>query len=204
MSSTASNVGEPIYRAITWSSKPTNVNQLSYPPKENVKLGRANYPEKPALYASAGCQSTIMELAPNHGDRIVISNWCTKKNLNLVCVAYTLNVFKGKVGINRFDKLHFVKHHAEDSLSCNKGNQFVHEFLAREFTKRLSEDKEWQYKISATFSELMLNALSFRLKGAPAIEIAGIMYPSTTNSANADNVALKCSIADKSLDFVSV
>lgn len=204
MSSTASNVGEPLYRAVRWPTKPTNVKQLSYPPEDKVKLGRANYLEKPIFYASAGCQSTIMELAPNQSDRIVISKWRTKQNLILFCVGYTENAFKGKVGIKRFDKLHFIKHHAENPRSRKKGNRLAHEFFAREFTKRVPEGKEWLYKISAVFSELTLNALSFGLNDAPAIEIAGIMYPSTPNGANADNVALKCSIADKYLDFVSV
>lgn len=202
--STATNIDEPIYRAVPWPTKPTNKKQLSYPPACKVKLGRANNPEKPIFYGSAGCHSTIMELAPNQGDRLVISKWRTKHNLDLVCVGYTEDAFKEKTGMNRFEALPWVKQHAADPLSHKQGNQFVHEFLAREFTKRVSTGKEWQYKISAVISELALNAMSFGINGTPAIEIAGVLYPSTPNEANADNVALKCSIADKYLEFVSV
>ncbi len=204
MASTATNIEEPIYRAVSWSTKPTNKKQLSCPPACKVKLGRANNPEKPIFYGSAGCHSTIMELKPNQGDRLAISKWRTKQNLNLVCVGYTEDAFKGKTGMNRFEELPFVKHHAADPLSHNQGNRIVHEFLAREFTKRVPTGKEWQYKISAAISELALNALSFGINSAPTIEIAGILYPSTPNEANADNVALKCPIADKYLEFVYV
>lgn len=203
MSSATSNTEEPIYRAVPWPTKPTNVKQLSCPPANKVKLGRANNPEKPIFYGSAGCHSTIMELAPNQGDRLAISKWRTKHNLNLVCVGYTENAFKGKSGMNRFDELQFVKHYAAETLSHKQGNQFVHEFLAREFTKRVPVGQEWKYKISAAITELTLNALSFGINGAPVIEIAGILYPSTPNEANADNVALKCSISDKYLRFIS-
>lgn len=204
MSSAVSNTEEPIYRGVPWPTKPTNIKQLSYPPANKVKLGRANNPEKPIFYGSAGCHSTIMEIAPNQGDRLAISKWRTKHNLNLVCVGYTEKAFKEKSGMNRFEKLPFVKQHAADPLSHKQGNQFAHEFLAREFTKRVPTGQEWQYKISAAISELALNALSFGINGAPVIEIAGILYPSTPNEANADNVALKYSIVDKYLEFVSV
>ncbi len=204
VSSAISNTEELIYRAVPWEKKPTNKTQLSYPPATKVRLGRANNPERPIFYGSAGCHSTILELEPNQGDRLAISKWRVKKNLNLVCVGYTENAFKGKSGMNRFEELPWIKQHAADHLSHKQGNHFVHEFLAREFTKRVTTGNEWQYKISAAISELAMNALSFGINGAPAIEIAGILYPSTPNEANADNVALKCSIADRYLEFVSV
>ena len=203
-SSVTSNTGELIYRAVPWQEKPTNKTQLSYPPAPIVKLGRANNPERPLFYGSAGCHSTILELNPKQGDRLAISKWRTNQNLNLFCVGYTETAFKGKSGINRFENLPWVKQHAADSSSNKHGNQFLHEFLAHEFTKRVTSGKEWQYKISAAISELAINALSYGVNDAPAIEIAGILYPSTPNEANADNVAVKCSIADLHLEFVSV
>jgi hypothetical protein len=202
--SLATNIEEPIYRAVSWSTKPNNIKQLTYPPADIAKLGRANNPENPMFYGSAGCHSTTMELAPNQGDHLAISKWRTKDNLHLVCAGYTKDAFKGKSGMNRFEQLPWVKQHAADPLSNKQGNQFVHNFLAREFTKRVQLGKEWQYKISAAISELILNAKSFGINGAPAIDLAGILYPSTPNEANADNVALKCHIADKYLEFVSV
>jgi len=204
ISSTTANTEELIYRAVPWEKKPENKTQLSYPPTSKVKLGRANIPEKSIFYGSVGCHSTILELEPKQGDRLAISKWRVKRNLNLVCVGYTENAFKGKSGINRFEELPWIKQHAADHLSHKQGNQFVHEFLAREFTKKVTTGNEWQYKISAAISKLVMNALSFGINGAPAIEIAGILYPSTPNEANTDNLALKCSIADQYLEFVSV
>jgi hypothetical protein len=203
-SSTTSNIDELTYRAVRWDNKPKNKTQLSYPPACKVQLGRANIPKSPIFYASAGCHSTILELKPNQGDRLAISKWRIKKNLNLFCVGYTKKAFLGKSGMNRYEQLPWIKHYEADHLSHKLGNEFVHEFLAREFTKRVATGKEWEYKISAAISEMLMNASSFGVNGAAPVEIAGILYPSTPNEANADNLALKCSIADKYLEFVSV
>lgn len=203
ISSTVSNIEEPIYRAVSWSTKPTNKVQLGCPPASKVKLGRANNPEKPVFYGSAGCHSTIIELAPNLGDRLVISKWRTNANLHLVCAGYTADAFKNKSGMNRFENLPWVNQHKTDPLSNRNGNKIIHEFLAHEFMKKIPRNQEWKYKISAAISEISLNALSFGINGAPAIEVAGILYPSTPNEANADNVALRSHIAEKYLDFVS-
>jgi hypothetical protein len=134
---------------------------------------------------------------------LVISKWRTKANLHLVCAGYTANAFKKKSGMSRFEGLPWVNQHITNPKSNKKGNQIVHEFLAREFTKKIPRNQEWKYKISAAISEISLNALSFGINGAPAIEVAGILYPSTPNEANADNVALRSHIAEKYLDFVS-
>jgi hypothetical protein len=203
-SSTTSNIDELIYRAVRWENKPTHRSQLSYPPSSKVTLGRANFPKLPIFYGSAGCHSTILELEPNQGDRLTISKWSIKKSLNLICIGYTKNAFLGKSGMNRFEQLPWSKQHAADQLSNKMGNQLVHEFLAREFTKKVSNGKDWEYKISASISEMLINAHSFGVNGAPPLEIAGILYPSTPNENNADNLALKCSIADEYLEFVSV
>ena len=202
LSSSATNLHEPLYRAVLWQQKPMKVSELGCPPIEKVGLGRANTPGNPLFYASAGCHSTIMELAPNLGDRLVISKWRTKTNLTLVCVGYTANAFKGGEGFKRIESLPWVKHRAADPQSKKPGNQLVHEFISHEFTKKVHGDETWNYKISAAFAHSLLNAKSFGLQGAPVIEIAGIAYPSSPNEGNADNVALKCEIAAKHLEFV--
>jgi hypothetical protein len=204
LGSMATNIDEPIYRAVRWSDKPTNRTQLSYPPSSVVPQGRVNSPGNSMFYGSAGCHSTILELAPDLGDRLAISKWRTKTNLHLICVGYTEQAFRDKGGMSRFAELPWVKQYAEDPLSKRKGNDFVHEYLAREFTKRVPANEVWRYKISATYAESVLGARSFGIQGSPAIELAGIVYPSTPNEANADNVALKPYIVDNYLEFVSV
>ena len=204
ISSMATNVDEPIYRAVSWYARPTHITQLGCPPVGKVKLGRVNTPGKPMFYGSAGCYSTIMELAPIQGECLAISKWRTTASLHLITAGYTQTAFKEKTGMNRFENLPWVNQYEKNPLSHKQGNQIVHEFLAREFTKRVPAGKEWQYKITASISEAVLNAQSYGIGDAPAIEIAGILYPSTPNEANADNVALKCHIADRYLQFVSV
>lgn len=203
--SPSAEIGQFIYRAVPWAAKPTNKEQLGYPPASRVgEFGRANRPHAPLFYGSVGCHSTIVELAPNLGDRLAISKWRVQKSLNVACVGYTEKTFRGKAGISRWSEITWAKQHAEDHMARTPQNQLVHEFLAREFTKKVPKGKAWQYKMSAAICELLLKAHSFGLNGAPAIEIAGILYPSTPNEANADNLALRHSIADTRLEFVSV
>lgn len=204
IASTTSNVHEPIYRAVRWSELPQNVVDLGCPPSERVPLGRANRQNSPVFYGSAGCHSTILELAPNLGDRLVISKWRTRSNLTLVCAGYSAEVLQGKSGLNRCESLPWVTQHAADSLSKKPGNQLVHRFIAREFTKTVPHDQPWRYKISAAISDVALNALSFEMLGNPRVNIAGIVYPSSPNEANADNVALKPEVATEQLEFVCV
>lgn len=204
ISTNTTNVHDPLYRAVRWPQKPTKVNQLGCPPQELVDLGRANAAGSPVFYASAGCHSTIMELAPNLNDRLAISKWRTKSNLTLICAGYTAGAFKGGDGFNRIESLPWVKQRAADPQSKKPGNQLIHEFISHEFTKKVQRSETWNYKISAAFSQLLLNARSFGVDGAPTIESVGIAYPSSPNEGNADNVALKGEIAAEYLELVHV
>ena len=206
--------GQFIYRAVSWPDKPMKKEQLSYPPALKLgAYGRANRPHAPLFYGSAGCHSTIMEIAPNLGDRLAISKWRLQQNLNIAVAGYTEKTFSGKAGMNRWPGItwakqhaedHRAKQHAEDHRAKNPVNQFVHEFLAHEFTKKVPQRKAWQYKISAAFCELLLNAYALELNGEAASEISGILYPSTPNEVSADNLAIRPNIADTHLEFISV
>lgn len=204
LSTNTTNVHEPLYRSVPWPEKPTKINQLGCPPQELVKLGRANAVRNSVFYASAGCHSTIMELAPNVNDRLAISKWRTKTSLSLICVGYTPDAFKGGEGFKRIESLPWVKQRASGHQYRKPGNQLIHEFVSHEFTKKVLRNETWNYKISAALSQSLLNAKSFGIDGAPTIEIAGIAYPSSPNEGNADNVALKGQIATEYLEFVHV
>lgn len=205
ISTNTTNVHEHLYRAVLWPEKPTSINQLGcLPPGESVKLNRANAAGDPVFYASAGCHSTVMELAPNLNDRLAISKWRTKTNLTFICAGYTADAFNHGEGFKRIESLPWVRQRAAVPLFQKPGNQLVHEFISHEFTKRVQRNETWNYKISAAFSQSLLNAKSFGTDGAPTIEIAGIAYPSSPNEGNADNVALKREIAAEYLEFVYV
>lgn len=204
LSTSTTNVHEPLYRAVPWPEKPTKINQLGCPPQALVELGRANAARNPVFYASAGCHSTIMELAPDLNDRLAISKWRTKTNLTLICAGYTADAFKGGEGFKRIESLPWVKQRDADPQSQKAGNQLIHEFISHEFTKKVLRNENWNYKISAAFSQSLLNARSFGIDGAPTIETVGIAYPSSPNEGNADNVALKAETAVEYLEFVHV
>jgi hypothetical protein len=204
ISTATTDVHEPFFRAVPWPEKPTKINQLGCPPHESVRLGRANAAGNPVFYASAGCHSTVMELAPNLNDQLAISKWRTKANLTFICAGYTANAFGHGEGFKRIESLPWVRQRAAAPLFQKPGNQLIHEFISHEFTKRVQRNETWNYKISAAFSQSLLNAKSFKTDGAPTIEIAGIAYPSFPNEGNADNVALKSEIAAEYLEFVCV
>lgn len=197
-------VHDPLYRAVRWFDKPTVIGQLECPPPEKVSLGRANLPNDPMFYASAGCHSTIMELAPDLGDRLAISKWRTKANLTFICVGYAADAFKGTEGFKRIESLPWVKRQVEDPQIQTPGNQLIHKFISHEFTKKVLRNESWQYKISAAFTQSLIEACIHGIQGAPTIEIAGIAYPSSPNEGNADNVALRRDVATKHLEFVHV
>jgi hypothetical protein len=199
------NHGEYVYRAVPWPEKPIIKTQLSYPPSSKVReFGRANVINEPLFYGSAGCHSTILELSPNAGDRLAISKWRIQKPLHLAPVGYTHRTFKGKAGVERWEEISWATQYAEDPIVQTPENQIVHEFLAREFTKNVPGGKKWEYKISAAFSEYIMKSHAFGVNGSTPIEVEGILYPSVPNQVNADNVAIKPSVVDSCLEFVSV
>lgn len=196
-------VGEFIYRAVKRKEKPNTERDLSYPPAFIVEnFGRANRPRRPIFYGSAGCHSTLLECTLVLGDRLAISKWRVKQPMYLAPAGYSLKYFKNKFGISRWNEISWANQYLNDPLAQTPENQLVHDFLAREFTKNV--DNPHHYKISAAFSELILDAISFEANGTAATELAGIIYPSVPNELNADNVALKPNIADSHLEFVNV
>lgn len=70
---------EPIrlFRSRVFESKelPTSQSEVSYPPIELCKLGRANENKSPIFYASAGGPTTFVESRCKVGDLIVISEY---------------------------------------------------------------------------------------------------------------------------------
>ena len=196
-------VGEFIYRAVKRKDKPDAKQDLSYPPASKVQdFGRANRPQRPMFYGSAGCHCTLFELALELGDRLTITKWRVKRPMYLAPAGYSPKYFKNKFGLSRWEEISWANQYLNDPMAKTPENELVHDFLAREFTKHVNNPHN--YKMSAAFSELILDAISFGANGAATIELAGIIYPSVPNELNADNVALMPSIADSHLEFVNV
>lgn len=108
------NYGQLVFRGVHWREKPTNKKQLSYPPAEIIKtFQRVNRPHKPMFYGSVGCHSTILELAPQTGDRIAISKWRVIKPLYLNSLGYSEDIFRD-AGSSEWEKKWWVQRLNED------------------------------------------------------------------------------------------
>ncbi len=214
------NYGQLVFRGVHWGEKPINKKQLSYPPAEIIKtFQRVNRPHEPMFYCSVGCHSTILELAPQTGDRIAISTWRIIKPLYLNSLGYAEDIFRD-AGSSEWDKKWWVQRRNEDpQILYTNENKLVHDFLNREFTKKVLPNATSQYKTTVAISELFLKEL--KLIGQPQIEnpytnqtepaddfsqleLSGLLYPSVANALNADNLALKPEIVDQCLELVSV
>lgn len=203
-------VGELVFRAVPWEHRPVHKKDLSYPPAFKVRTyQRANRPGEPMFYGSVGSSATILELAPSTGTRLAISTWRVNKELYVVDFGYTEDNFR-RLKSDRWRQVWWAKSRKNGPESTS-ANQLVHEFLSREFTRKVPRGAEWQYKLSVAVSEISLKAHSFRgtrpswvPDDIVGIRFNGVVYPSVATNAAADNIALTCDSADECLDFVAV
>jgi hypothetical protein len=208
--------GERVFRAVQWPSRPSHKRQLTYPPMTKVDYGRCNRAGESIFYASASSTAALQELTPANGVRMVLAMWRVTKPIVMASLGYSERAF-AKLASTRWSQVWWRQNLGDpEPLAANsRENKLIDRFLAGEFTKRIPKAQEWLYKLSIAIAETYL-------KGKPAadvsgvvipnvllagqsltgVEIGGLVYPSIATGANADNVALKCSIADDCLEFV--
>jgi hypothetical protein len=210
--------GERIYRAVLWPNRPTHKSQLGYPPSDKVNFGRCNRLGEPVFYGSVGSTAAIQELAPLDGTRLAISMWRVTKPVLAASVGYSQKAFSD-LGSTRWSQIWWRQQISTepDPVGANTlENRFLDNFIASEFTKRVSKGDEWQYTLSVAISESYLKGRPAEIFAAEipgvtrpgetltGIELGGLVYPSIATGANDDNIVLKCAIADSSLAFVWV
>ena len=153
------DVGELVFRAVPWPQKPTHTTHLSYAPASKIKTyQRANRPNQPMFYCSTGSSATIMELAPRNGERLAISKWRVEEPIIVVNCGYTEKNFVRQQS-ERWKKLKWAQPTDNDPPAArSRSNRLVHEFLAAEFTRQVSNGCEHEYKLSAAIAENFLSA----------------------------------------------
>ena len=77
--------GLELYRARAWnkSEDPIHMTDLSYPPPELTRLGRANQKGKPVFYAAAGIHTAITETIKSDTKQMIISKWVNTSEMQL-------------------------------------------------------------------------------------------------------------------------
>lgn len=120
------------YRARIINGKPNLISELSYPPTEYVKFGRANRDQSSIFYCSAHPLGAITEVRPKINDYMVISKWRMKDNLN--------------INLHTFEESALVY--------TNSINKSIISFFCNEFKRPSKNDSH--YKITAALAEFFL------------------------------------------------
>jgi hypothetical protein len=182
-----------LYRAVTWNEKPQNIKALSYPPSHKAGFGRANFPGDPKFYCSGNPKAPFFELNLKPGDKVAFASWYTATNIILAPLGYTSEVFC-ELNSNRKTP-QVIEQRDKHPNTLKPRNKAVSNFFSEEFTKRVSDDEKYSYKISAIISQ------SFSNESTPD---CAIVYPSVAMHANAENLALHPNYVDKYLRIKSV
>lgn len=170
--------GLPLYRGRYCKTKPTNVSDLIYPPKEYIKSNqRVNSVGHSVFYCSTAREVPFFELNVKPEDKIVVSKWETIEELLVNNVGYTRTCFSNL----RSNRESQIWGKTKKEINTPEANALVNEFLSQEFTKVVPTEKEYLYKLSIAIAEKLFADDLFD----------GLLYPTISMRANADNLALK-------------
>lgn len=181
--------GTHIYRARKVDEQPTQVSELSYPPKDKAGLNRANREYDPIFYASSGAAAAVFELDPDPGDRIAILKWRTNEEIVLNTIGYSSEV------LGRLDSTRDPEDIPGGDLAEieSRGNSMMRNYFAELFTQHVPEEEKHRHKLTAAIAEMW--------QSGEALD--GILYPTVRMWANEDNLAIKTDVVDQSLKPIS-
>ncbi len=184
--------GVYLYRSRICKDKPKHIAELSYPPPQFIsEYGRANDIGQPMFYGSISKNVPFFELNAKTGDRLILSIWKTKAKLLLNHIGFSENVSQLLQSGRAF---HSIYQFASDTLKFNDLNTFVYNFLAASFARKITREKNFDYKLSiAITNKLIMGDM-----------LHGVLYPSIAMNGNSDNIVLKPSYVDENLEFVGV
>jgi len=181
-----------LYRSRIVSEKPEYLHELTYPPAKYVTdYGRANDIGQSMFYGSISRNVPYFEMGATAGDKLVMSVWKTNSKLLLNHIGFTETIFKMLRSNRNLDSIYpFVK----GMHNFNDLNELAYNYLAAAFSRKISKDEKYLYKVSVAISKkLLMGDL-----------IPGILYPTIAMSGNSDNIVLKPSYVDEHLEFIAV
>lgn len=167
----------------------STIQELSYPPAHLTQIGRLNRAGQPLFYASSSRSAVFFETAIETATPLLISRWRTKAPMLLTHIGYHTNTFEllgSKRTVAGWDGKTSPHASAPESEKTWYG-------YSRLFSQRVPISHEFRYKLSVAAAECMLGSM-----------MAGILYPSISMWANADNIALRPEWVDVNLRFVGV
>lgn len=173
--------GMSLYRAVKWTQRPEHMKKLSHAPKEFVGMSRANRANRPLFYgALAARNASLFELRLVPGDTVAIGRWETSNPIRVAQLGHVDPVFRE---LDAFRKPYFKIEERDP------GSGIVDQWLSARFCDRVGQGADHAYKLTTAIAEKYLDSELFD----------GVLYPSIETRANADNIALKPTIADSNL-----
>jgi len=170
------------YRAIKYTAPPESLKQLSYPPSEITKLGRANFNNQPVFYCSGNPKAVFSELDVNSGDLVVLSKWKLKKDAVFSLLGYSDENFETLNASRNCPRLIT----SVQNVNSSNSNKKIHKFFIDSFVSN-------NYNLSASIASFFL----------PKNIESGLIYPAIAVKANAENCALNTAMADRNLQFIN-
>jgi hypothetical protein len=180
-------MGQRLYRIVEWDRKPKDISEVSYPPAHLVnKYGRANIKNVSMFYGASHPSTPYQELQLATGETFAYSVW---KIIEPFLTFDLGHVYKTEIGLNKQ-----LKHNKFEPMNLVT-KEFFRE-MGEEFLKEVADGNEYQYRISATLTKVLLNNFKidktkiFTPNGEAVKQFGGISYPSLCSKHYRENVAL--------------
>lgn len=204
--------GQPILRTrtrggefpLSWRTE----RDITYPDAGRAAHGRASFQGNPVFYGCVGKLEDFevaRQLSIHEANKLmhdpsfahaeefaVVGNWRVQHPVNVIAVVQSTRLHGKNVALREEHEryLHELDTTVEDKEGCIK----LSTFLADEFSKEVIRENGWEYKISAAFSQRVME-----------MGMDGVAYPSARaeGDGNAYNVALKPEVIDGSCKLVA-
>jgi hypothetical protein len=197
----------PIYRGrvVDHQNVFQEVSKISYPPKSNSGIrtyNRLSTNKHQVFYGTLMPEidrfdqvTAMIEVGTSMRDDILeseeyiqIGKWSVKEGFKLAVVGNHSDL----VANNEFSKT-LKKVHAELVAPLGPRGEaidIVADFMSHEFSKKVNEDENWQYKISAAYGDGLFDS-----------GIDAIQFPSVKSEGRCFNIALHSELVDHSLSI---
>ena len=172
--------------------KPSSLEEVTYPPPSSIKrLGRANGIGESLFYAANGRSVPFFELGCEPGDSIVLTKWRTTDKAVVNHIGYSQEIASQLDSGRSLGEIYdfIISTQSHSSLNAK-----VHDYLAYNFSKKIPESSQHNYKLTVAIARKLFKDKIFD----------GLLYPTIAMSGNSDNIVFKCDYVDKHLDFLSI
>jgi hypothetical protein len=188
-------VGTVIYRAVLVNKRPSSASEISYPPRERVKVnGRLNKAGEVMFYGALDqFRSCLFECKAQVGQTFAVSRWQTKEKIKVNHLGYSQIVFDQAAAGRPLPDYVDPGGYGERNLAiCN--------WQARVFTADVGVGKEERYRLPIGLKSLAIGV------GGPTDHnpYSGIQYPSIASQLRKDNIALFPWEVDRKLELSEV